>query len=161
MMASKRTVVITLALCLAQLPAWVGASTAHQDVLIDMFAWWNSAYKHSDGFTEKAFARYFTPDAVLRENGEERCKGLAQWAAHFREIQAKTEMVEIQLPFIDEFESPLGDRIFTHHLIKARESGKESWERVMGYAVVRDGKIAILNFVSVADAAAGGDAREP
>lgn len=143
------------------LPAWAGVAASHHDVLIDMFVWWNSAYKHSDGFTEEAFARYFTPDAVLRVNGEDRCKGLAQWAAHFRDIQAKTEMVEIQLPFIAEFESTSGDHIFTHHLIKAREHGKESWERVMAYAVVRDGRIALINEVSVAYAAVGGDARKP
>ena len=161
MIVFKRRAVIALALCLTQLPAWAGVAAAHHDVLIDMFVWWNSAYKHSDGFTEEAFAQFFTPDAVLRVNGEDRCKGLAQWAVHFREIQAKTEMVEIQLPFIDEFESPSGDRIFTHHLIKAREHGKESWERVMAYAVVRDGRIALINEVSVADAATGGDARKP
>jgi len=161
MIVSKRKVVIALALCLTQLPAWAGVAAAHHDVLIDMFDWWNSAYKQPDGFTEQAFARYFTADAVLRVNGVDRCKGLAQWTAHFREIQAKTEIVVIQLPFIDEFESPSGDRIFTHHLIKAREHGKESWERVMAYAVVRDGRIALINEVSVADAATGGDARKP
>jgi hypothetical protein len=161
MIVSKRRMVISVALCFALSPAWVGAASAHHDVLIDMFVWWNSAYQHPDGFTEETFARYFTPDAVLRVNGEDRCKGLAQWVTHFREIQAKTEMVEIQMPFIDEFKSPLGDRIFTHHLIKAREHGKESWERVMGYALVRDGRIALINFVSVADAAAGAAVTKP
>jgi ketosteroid isomerase-like protein len=161
MIVSKSRVVVALALSLALVPAWAGEATAHHDVLIDMFVWWNSAYKRSGGFSEEAFARYFTPDAVLRVNGEDRCKGLAQWSSHFREIQANTEWVEIQLPFIDEFASPSGDRIFTHHLIKAREHGKESRERVMGYAVIRHGRIALINFVSVADAAAGGDAGKP
>jgi hypothetical protein len=156
MVVANKRVVSALALCLALLLPWPRAAAAHQDVLTEMFVWWNSAYKQPDGFTEQAFARYFTADAVLRVNGVDRCKGLAQWTAHFREIQANTERVEIQLPFIDEFESPSGERIFTHHLIKAREHGKESWERVMAYAVVRDGRIALINEVSVADAAAGG-----
>jgi hypothetical protein len=156
MIVGNKRVVTALALCLALLAPCPHAAAAHQNVLTDMFVWWNSAYKQPDGFTEKAFARYFTVDAVLRVNGVDRCKGLAQWSAHFREIQDNTEGVEIQLPVIDEFESPSGEWIFSHHLIKAREHGKESWERVMAYAFVRDGRIALINEVSVADAAAGG-----
>ena len=126
----------------------------HRDVLVDMFVWWNAAYKQKDGFTEAAFSKYFTEDAILRVNGSDRSKGLKDLAAHFRDIQARTELVEIELPFIDEFTSPTGDRIFTHHLIKAREKGQDSLERVMGYAAIRDGKIALINFVSAPDAAA-------
>ena len=130
------------------------AKPVRHDVLIDMFIWWNAAYKQKDGFTEAAFSKYFTPDAILRVNGSDRSKGLADLASHFRDIQARTEMVEIELPFIDEFTSVSGDRIFTHHLVKAREKGQESRERVMGYAAIRDGRISMINFVSVPDAAA-------
>src|SRR5690349_20984743 len=112
---------------------------ARRDILVDMFVWWNAAYQQKDGFTEAAFGKYFTPDAVLRVNGRDRSRGRADLAAHFRTIQARTEMVEIELPFIDEFASARGDRIFTHHFVKAREHGKESRERVMGYAVIRGG----------------------
>jgi ketosteroid isomerase-like protein len=129
------------------------AALAQHDVLVDMFAWWNAAYKQKDGFTEAAFSRYFTPDAILRVNGSDRSKGLADLAAHFRDIQARTQMVEIELPFIDEFTSATGDRIFTHHFVKARENGTESRERVMGYAAIRAGKISLINFVSVPYAA--------
>ena len=130
------------------------AAAARHDVLVDMFIWWNAAYKQKDGFTEAAFAKYFTADAILRVNGSDRSKGLKDLAAHFRDIQKRTEMVEIELPFIDEFTSRSGDRIFTHHIVKAREQGKDSAERVMGYAAIRDGKISLINFVSVPDAAA-------
>jgi len=136
---------------------WAGvnaAPAARHDVLIDMFVWWNAAYKQKDGFTEAAFAKYFTTDAILRVNGSDRSKGLKDLAAHFRNIQQRTEMVEIELPFIDEFTSPEGDRIFTHHIVKARENGHDSRERVMGYAAIRDGKISLINFVSVPVAAA-------
>lgn len=129
-------------------------AAARHDVLVDMFVWWNAAYKQKDGFTAAAFSKYFTDDAILRVNGSDRSKGLKDLAAHFRDIQARTEMVEIELPFIDEFTSSSGDRIFTHHFVKAREKGQDSRERVMGYAAVRDGKISLINFVSVADAAA-------
>ena len=121
------------------------------DPLVAMFVWWNSAYKQKDGFTAQSFSRYFTPDAVMRINGKERCRGLDDLAQHFRDIQAKTEMVVIDLPFIDEFASPNGDRIFTHHFVRAREHGQDSRERVMGYASIKDGKISLINFVSVPD----------
>jgi|SRR5579872_2579800 len=119
------------------------------DVLVDMFVWWNAAYKRKDGFTAEAFGRYFTDDAILRVNGKDRCRGLKDLAAHFRDIQARTQKVEIELPFIDEFTSPNGDRIFTHHFVLAREKGVDSRERVMGYAALRNGKISLINFVSV------------
>jgi SnoaL-like domain len=155
MKVSNGKVIAGLALCLALLPWQIGAAAPHHDALTDMFVWWNSAYKRPDGFTPAAFAQYFTPDAVLRVNGVDRCKGLAEWSEHFRKIQASTDMVEIELPFIDEFESPTGERIFTHHFVKAREHGKDSRERVMGFAVVKDGKISLINFVSIPDPAGG------
>ena len=121
------------------------------DPLVAMFVWWNAAYKQKDGFTAESFSRYFTPDAVMRINGKDRCSGLEDLAQHFRDIQARTEMVVIDLPFLDEFTSPNGDRIFTHHFVRAREHGKNSRERVMGYASIKDGKISLINFVSVPD----------
>jgi ketosteroid isomerase-like protein len=121
------------------------------DPLVAMFQWWNGAYKQKDGFTAESFSRYFTPDAVMRINGKDRCKGLEDLARHFRDIQARTERVAIVLPFIDEFTSPSGDRIFTHHFVLAREHGKDSRERVMGYASIKNGKISLINFVSVPD----------
>jgi hypothetical protein len=132
----------------------VASRTARADTpdpLVAMFVWWNSAYKEKDGFTAQSFSRYFTPDAVMRINGKDRCRGLDDLAQHFRDIQAKTEMVVIDLPFIDEFTSPNGDRIFTHHFVRAREHGQDSRERVMGYASIKDGKISLINFVSVPD----------
>lgn len=148
--------VLAVGVCLLPLLLGSGLATPaeRRDVLVEMFVWWNAAYKQKDGFTPAAFSKYFTADAILRVNGSDRSKGLEDLAAHFRNIQARTEMVEIELPFIDEFSSAGGDRIFTHHFVKAREKGQESRERVMGYAAIRDGKISLINFVSVPDAAA-------
>lgn len=141
-------------LALVSLTSGFAAAAARHDVLVDMFVWWNAAYEQKDGFTEAAFAKYFTDDAILRVNGSDRSKGLKDLAAHFRAIQARSEMVEIELPFIDEFTSASGDRIFTHHFVKARENGQDSRERVMGYAAIRAGRISLINFVSVPDSAA-------
>lgn len=136
------------------------AAPAKADPLVAMFVWWNAAYKQKDGFTVEAFSHYFTPDAVLRVNGKDRSVGLEDLASHFRDIQARTESVVIELPFLDEFASPSGDRIFTHHFVSARENGKASRERVMGYAAIRNGKISLINFVSVPDEPAPGDTKK-
>ena len=129
----------------------LAAGSKAPDPLVAMFVWWNAAYRQKDGFTAEAFSRYFTPDAVMRINGKDRCAGVEDLAKHFRAIQAQTEMVVIDLPFLDEFSSPSGDRIFTHHFVRAREHGKDSRERVMGFAAIRDGKISLINFVSIPD----------
>lgn len=136
------------------------AAPAKADPLVAMFVWWNAAYKQKDGFTVEAFSHYFTPDAVLRVNGKDRSVGLEDLASHFRDIQARTESVVIELPFLDEFASPSGDRIFTHHFVSARENGKASRERVMGYAAIRNGKISLINFMSVPDEPASGDTKK-
>jgi ketosteroid isomerase-like protein len=143
----------------ALMSAASGAPTAQakDDPLVAMFVWWNAAYQQKDGFTAEAFSHYFTRDAVLRVNGKDRCAGLEGLAKHFRDIQARTERVAIELPFLDEFASPSGDKIFTHHFVVARENGKDSRERVMGYAAIKDGKISLINFVSVPDSPAAAD----
>ena len=150
MSASKASLLACWAALLLT-PAYAALRVDGPDPLVAMFVWWNAAYQQKDGFTAASFSRYFTPDAVMRINGKDRSKGVAELAEHFRAIQAATEMVVIDLPFIDEFVSADGTRIFTQHFVRAREHGKDSRERVMGYATIRDGKIALINFVSVPD----------
>jgi ketosteroid isomerase-like protein len=161
----RRRTFVSLAVAIALLCFGSGpqyqAHAARPDPLVAMFLWWNAAYKDPEGFTAEAFGRYFTPDAVMRINGSDRSKGLADLAQHFRAIQATTQMVVIDLPFIDEFTSARGDQIFTHHFVRARADGKDSRERVMGYATIRDGKISLLNFVSVPDDPPPGTREQP
>jgi len=154
---SKLLAWVVLALMMAS-PALTLSPVAHADTpdpLVAMFVWWNAAYRQKDGFTAESFSRYFTPDAVMRINGVDRCRGLDELARHFRDIQARTEMAVVELPFLDEFTSPSGDRIFTHHFVRARDHGQDSRERVMGYAAIKDGKISLINFVSVPEPSPG------
>lgn len=116
------------------------------NVLERMFTWWNGAYKDPGGFTEQAFRRYYTEDAAIFINGDERARGIKPMVEHFRRIQQNTESVEIVLPFEEGFAS--GDRIFTYHLIRARAEGADRLSRVMGYAVVEGGKISLINFLN-------------
>jgi ketosteroid isomerase-like protein len=126
------------------------SQAAHQEenVLVQMFTWWNGAFKTKNSFTEENFARYFTKDAVIFINGQESVRGTGPIAEQFTNIQARKESVEIVLPFEESFES--GNRIFTYHLKHARENGVDKTSHVMGYAVIEDGKIALANNVSLA-----------
>ncbi|MXP29281.1 hypothetical protein GRI58_10660 [Porphyrobacter algicida] len=124
-------------------------SVVENDELTKMFRWWNEAYTKPDGFTAEAFGQYFTDDAVMRINGHESARGLEDLASHFREIQKKTDMVKINLPFIASFTSPDGSKIYTYHTLDASADGKPSHEMVMGYAELRGGKIALINFLNM------------
>lgn len=149
--------ILAAVMALAILPIATPAIAAEQtfahvvehDPLTRMFRWWNEAFKDPDGFTPEAFSQYFTDDAVLRVNGTSRAQGLVDLAARFRMIQKNTEAVEIQIPFVEAFSSPDGSKIFTYHLEKAVEKGKTSHSMVMGYAEIRGGKIALVNFFNI------------
>lgn len=149
--------IMAAALALAIMPVATPASAAERtfshtvtdDVLTRMFQWWNAAFKDPEGFTPDAFGRYFTEDAVMRINGTDRAKGLADLAARFRNIQKSVDSVEIKVPFVESFSSPDGSKIFTYHLEDAVENGKPSHSMVMGYAEIRDGRISLINFISM------------
>ena len=136
---------IMLIVLTCQLGNVVFAGENNDNVLVRMFAWWNGAMKDPNGFTEEAFRRYYTEDAAIIINGSERVRGIKPMVEHFKRIQERTESVEIVLPFEEGFES--GDRIFTYHLIHAREDGADRLSRVMGYAVIEDGKISLVDFL--------------
>ena len=124
------------------------SSVRTNDPLTRMFVWWNAAFKRPDGFTPEAFGRYFTDDAVMRIDGTVRAQGLDALAKRFRMIQGRATKVEIKIPFVTSFSSPDGSKIFTSHVIDSVDGGKAAHELVMGYATIRDGKIAMIDFVS-------------
>lgn len=125
------------------------AAAESQTPLTKMFVWWNAAYKDKNGFTPEAFAEHFTEDGAIVINGEERARGPQNLAERFRSIQARTEVVDMIVPFEVEFVSADGSKIFTSHIIKSRADGKDGLSRVMGYAVIENGKIKLVDFVSV------------
>ncbi len=145
--AQVKTILKTLIIIsCAQLAMPAVAAEAGNNALERMFAWWNKAIQQPDGFTEAAFRRYFTEDAAIVVNRKERVRGIGPMVKHFKRIQASVDYVEIILPFEEGFES--GDRIFTYHRIRAREGGVESLSHVMGYAVVENGRISLVDFLS-------------
>ncbi|MCC5863019.1 MAG: DUF885 domain-containing protein [Gammaproteobacteria bacterium] len=117
------------------------------DVLVGMFEWWNEAYQDPEGFTPEAFARFFDDDAVMVINGNARGPGPVAIARHFRAIQAAVDEVEILLPFREGFDE--GARSFTYHYTRAEVDGETRYSRVMGYALVRNGRIALIDFINL------------
>ena len=138
---------IILVTLLCQLAVPVFADDGGASVLVRMFAWWNSAIKDPEGFTEGAFREYYTDDAAIIINGKELMRGIKPMVEHFRRVQSDNDYVEIVLPFEEEFKSASGDRIFTHHLVRGLADGVDRRSRLMGYAVIKDGRISLVNFV--------------
>ena len=145
---------LAMALVFAAAMISVGCTVADdesENVLVDMFAWWNETIKVPGGFTEEGFSRFFTEDAAIVVNNSERVRGTKNMVEHFRSIQENTEDVEIILPFEEGFRE--GNKIFTYHLIRASENGVDRLSHIMGYAVIEDGKIALVNFLNYSEPA--------
>ena len=143
----KEFIKIILIILLCQLGTPVFAEQNDANVLVRMFDWWNAAMKTPDGLTEQAFREYYTEDAAIIINGNELVRGIKPMVEHFRGAQARIESVEIVLPFEEEFESESGDHIFTYHLVRTRVDGADQLSHLMGYAVVEDDRISLINFV--------------
>lgn len=120
------------------------AAASNTDVLTKMFSWWNQAFTKPGAYTESALGRFFTKDTTLIINGKSE-SGLAELAKHFQAIQSKGGSVKIILPFIESFSQ--GDKVFTYHFVYRMHDGKEECLRTMGYAVIKEQKIALINFV--------------
>jgi len=147
----RKTVSIALLAIVAGFAASPGcAAESDSDpaaVLEGMFRWWNGAFHQEGSFTSEAFAEHFTEDTRMFINGSLRAEGVEDLARHFQRIQAQVDHVEIVLPFEEGFSA--GDKTFTSHFVRARNDGEESLERVMGWAEIRGGRLALINFLSL------------
>lgn len=121
------------------------ASDTGASELEAMFAWWNGAMASKEGPTAAGFRQYFTEDGAIIINGQERVRGIDALVKHFQRIKQKTEFIEVKVPFDKEFRD--GNNIFTSHEINAVRGGRSTRDIAMGYAVVRDGKLAVVSLV--------------
>jgi hypothetical protein len=143
MKRAAKTLALALALATAAAPsAW---AASEPDLLTQMFTWWNGAFSQPGAYTPEAFRKYFTEDAQLVIDGRVSARGVQGWADHFQKIQAGGGVVEIVLPFREEFQT--GDKIFTYHIIRAVRGGVLTCQLAAGYALVRDHKLAMVNLV--------------
>jgi hypothetical protein len=140
-----RTLPALWTLCLAICLVPVEGRAA--DALTNMFTWWNQAFKTPGAFTADAFRRYFTEDAAIVLNGKRSAKGIPALVEQFQRIQANSKSVEIVLPFREGFVSR--NKIFTYHFIRSERDGRHECLRVMGYAVLRNGKIALVDLLRI------------
>ena len=126
---------------------WVAPSIAHQaqpsKILVNMFSWWNGVINSEEPLTADQFRQYFTEDGVILVNGKEQVRGVEHMPAHFQAIRERPGTIEIELPFIEEFQS--GNKIFTHHTIRSTQPDGGSVTHNMGYAVLEGGKIASIS----------------
>lgn len=131
-------------------PVMADADTAQTPTeLTQMFTWWNKAFATKGGFTREGFSRHFTEDGAIMIDGHMRVKGIDNLVAHFQGIQSRVDSVEIVVPFEEEFRA--GDKIFTYHLIKSVANGQKNLTHAMGFAEVRDGKIALIHLTRSAE----------
>ncbi|WP_417450310.1 hypothetical protein [Kordiimonas sp.] len=128
------------------------ANQSSSNIMVEMFNWWNEAFKIEGSFTPEAFGKHFTDDAVMIIDGSVRATGLKELSRNFNRIQGSVESVIIKMPPIESFRQ--GDRIFTYHKELVHHQGQDSTGYVMGYVVVRDGKISKINFVNMNEDAA-------
>ena len=89
------------------------------------------------------FAHFYTEDAAIVINGVERVKGVVMMPGFFKENRDRTEFIEIEMPFKEKFRS--GDKIFTYHTIRAIRNGIEEVSHNMGYAIIKNDKIAYVS----------------
>jgi ketosteroid isomerase-like protein len=125
------------------------ASEANQDsVLVQMFEWWNQAFKSEQPFTEEGFSQYFTDDIVFVINNKASPKGIKSLTERFNKIKNTYHVIEIVLPLKEEFSSV--NRVFTYHLNRGKDKKGDPWggyTHVMGWVDIKNGKIDYLNFL--------------
>lgn len=118
-----------------------------ENIIVRMFDWWNGAMRCNDGLTAEAFAQFYTEDAQLVVNGQVRSRNLAEMAVHYQGVRSRCDAVEMLLPVEEAF--ACGDRAFVHCRTRAVIGGRTAAEEAMAYAVVRDGRMALLRVVSL------------
>jgi hypothetical protein len=137
-------IALVLAVFCAQ-PADAAADNLSNNELTRFFVWWNGAIKTPGAFTDEAFGKYLTKNAILLIDGRKIIDGLSDWTEHFRKIQAETTDVVLAVPFVDGFRA--GNRIYTLHVIRSRKDGVATCMLAAGSATVTDGKLSEISLV--------------
>ena len=147
-MTMKATIKICATLLLFSIGLPASAKDTDDSVLVQMFKWWNAAFQKEQDFTEAGFSQYFTDDIVFIINGQRSAKGIKSLTERFNNTKANYHTIEIILPMKEEFSS--GDKLFTYHVNRGKKNAGDPWggyTHVMGYVIIKDGKIDLLNFL--------------
>lgn len=117
------------------------------NIILDFFAWWNTAMAGADPLKADGFAPFFHEDGQLIVNGNLRAVGPARLAVHYQAIADRLDLVEMVLPVEQAFATE--DRAFVHCRTRARTGETESAEEAMAYALVDGGRMRLLRVVSM------------
>lgn len=115
--------------------------------IVAFFTWWNGAMRDPAELTPEGFARFFTEDGRLIVNGNLRATGWEAMATHYAAIAARCEEVAMVLPVEEGFATK--ERAFVHCRTHVIADGKQAAEEAMAYAIVEDGRMALLRVVSL------------
>ena len=137
------SLLVALLMILAGSRAATADDTKPSTLLTDMFSWWNSVINSDEPLTADQFRRYFTEDGVILVNNREQVRGVEHMPEHFQAIRERPGTIEIELPFIEEFQS--GNKIFTYHRIISKQESGEQVTHNMGYAILDGDRIAIVS----------------
>lgn len=123
-------------------------NTSQPNVIVEMFKWWNEAFKDPNGFTAEAFARFYTEDGALYANSNFRARGPQALADHYSRIQANYPRLAMKLPVDAEFSTD------THAFVHCWElmwddKGEATKRECMAYATLVDGKMSELRVVGL------------
>lgn len=118
-----------------------------QNPIVAMFEWWNDAMRDSVRLTPEGFARFYTEDARLIVNGNLRATGHAALATHYAAIADRCDEVAMVLPVEEGFATET--RAFVHCRTHVVVEGRAAAEEAMAYAIIEDGRIALLRVVSL------------
>ena len=113
------------------------------NILEQMFSWWNGIINTEQELKAEDFARFFTKDAAIVLNGNEGVRGVNNMPEYFEKIRARSEYIEIVFPFKEQFQTD--NKIFTYHTIRSTSNGVEQVSHNMGYAIIKNGKIAYVS----------------
>ena len=114
--------------------------------IVTMFEWWNRAMAPDGELSQEAFAEHYCEDGTLIVNGSVRAIGPAALVEHYRGVKSRCDHVELVLPVEEAF--TCSDRAFVHCRTSVSIAGSTSAEEAMAYAVLRNGKMALLRVVS-------------
>ena len=139
----RKLLIIGGAVMLLNTPIY--AKTSEFQVVKDTYKWFNKiANEQRMPFSKEDVAKYFSNDAKMITNNKLVCEGVQQHYEHFVELNKHYKLMQIDIDSIDWQKA--GDRIYLNYLIYAKDTNDQTSKiYVMGYMVVKNGKIILFN----------------
>lgn len=134
--------------------AFIGLTThaqsykdANTQAVYQTYEWFNNISKAPKTYlTRENVAKHFTKDAQMITNNKVICTGVDEHYDHFVELMEHFD--EIYVPIDEIMAISHGDMVFLDYALHGKQKdGSNEIIHVMGYMVVKDGKIALFKEV--------------